>query len=60
MIKQTPTPGELEREGRAVKYHDEAKETLRACLDRLTELGFSIHEAGLPKTISNLLSKMED
>ncbi len=45
---------------RAVNYHDEAKETLRACLDRLTEMGFSIHEVGLPQTISNLLSKMED
>jgi len=44
----------------AVNYHDDAKETLRACLDRLTEMSFSIHEAGLPQTISKLLSKMED
>ena len=45
---------------RAVNTHEEAQEILRACLDRLTEMGYSIHEVGLPQTISQLLSKMED
>ena len=43
----------------AMNCHVEAIEVLRACLDRLTELGYSIHEAGLLQTISKLLSKME-
>ena len=45
---------------RAVHTHEEAQAILRACLDRLTEMGYSIHEVGLPQTISQLLSKMED
>lgn len=43
----------------AVENHGPATEALRACLDRWTEMGFSIHEVGLPQTISKLLSKME-
>ena len=45
---------------KAMESREEAIEVLRACLDRLTEMGYSIHEVGLPQTISNLLSKMED
>ena len=44
---------------KAVNCHVEAIEVLRACLDRLTEMGYSIHEAGLLQTISKQLSKME-
>lgn len=44
---------------KAVNCHMESIGVLRACLDRLTEMGYSIHEEGLPQTISKLLSKME-
>jgi len=51
---------ETNRIVKAMESREEAIEILRACLDRLTEMGYSIHEVGLPQTISILLSKMED